>query len=247
MATESNFNTRTGNTDRDPTVSIRVWGPRALFTVPHLRADPYSYDVIGPSATKGIYRALYWKPEFEWEPSEIRVRAPIRRDTTKMRSLQTHLDGPRTLQTLTMLVDVEYVLTARIVTNPLRATRDAYSYREEVLRRLREGQRFRQPCFGRSEFHAEVELLEGPLPPSLPITRMLGSMLFDLVPTDLGEVGSDDHPDQFRSVFFRPVLDNGILRIPRSLYDPWREQTMSARDRSCSQRLVNVDQLDTEE
>jgi len=45
-------------------ITIRVSGPYALFTRPEMKVERVSYDVITPSAARGIIEAVYWKPPF---------------------------------------------------------------------------------------------------------------------------------------------------------------------------------------
>ena len=39
-------------------VKVRVWGDYALFTRPEMKVERCSYDVITPSAARGILEAL---------------------------------------------------------------------------------------------------------------------------------------------------------------------------------------------
>ena len=43
-------------------VRVKVWGDYALFSRPELKVERYSYDVITPSAARGILEAIYWHP-----------------------------------------------------------------------------------------------------------------------------------------------------------------------------------------
>ena len=43
-------------------IKLRVWGDYALFTRPEMKVERVSYDVITPSAARGILEAIYWKP-----------------------------------------------------------------------------------------------------------------------------------------------------------------------------------------
>ena len=38
-------------------VKVNVWGDYALFTRPELKTERYSYDIITPSAARGILEA----------------------------------------------------------------------------------------------------------------------------------------------------------------------------------------------
>src|SRR5438045_9794462 len=57
---------------------IRVWGKLACFTRPEMKVERVSYEVMTPSAARGILEAIFWKPEFQWQIREIRVLRPIR-------------------------------------------------------------------------------------------------------------------------------------------------------------------------
>ena len=41
-------------------VKVKVWGDYALFSRPELKVERYSYDVMTPSAARGILEAIYW-------------------------------------------------------------------------------------------------------------------------------------------------------------------------------------------
>ena len=43
-------------------IQIEVWGERALFTRPELSVERVSYDVITPSAARGLIESIYWHP-----------------------------------------------------------------------------------------------------------------------------------------------------------------------------------------
>lgn len=59
-------------------VALRVWGPYACFTRPEMKVERVSYDVMTPSAARGILEAIYWKPAIQWVVHRIHVLAPIR-------------------------------------------------------------------------------------------------------------------------------------------------------------------------
>ena len=43
-------------------VRLHVWGERACFTRPEMKVERVSYDVMTPSAARGILEAVHWKP-----------------------------------------------------------------------------------------------------------------------------------------------------------------------------------------
>ena len=57
---------------------LEVSGPYACFTRPEMKVERVSYDVITPSAARGIFEAILWKPAISWLVNRIEVLAPIR-------------------------------------------------------------------------------------------------------------------------------------------------------------------------
>ena len=47
-------------------LKLLVSGDRACFTLPELKVERLSYDVITPSAARGILEAIHWTPAFVW-------------------------------------------------------------------------------------------------------------------------------------------------------------------------------------
>lgn len=58
-------------------VRLRVWGEYACFTRPEMKAERVSYDVMTPSAARGVLEAVYWKPSICWVVDKIHVLRPI--------------------------------------------------------------------------------------------------------------------------------------------------------------------------
>ena len=91
-------------------VRIEVWGDYACFSRPELKTERVSYDVITPSAARGIVEAILWHPGLRWHIDKIYVRAPIRftnirrnevKDVVSGRKLKTIMEkaaAKRTLQ-----------------------------------------------------------------------------------------------------------------------------------------------------
>jgi CRISPR-associated protein Cas5d len=59
-------------------IRLEVWGDFASFNRPEMKVERVSYDLITPSAARGILEAIYWKPQMRWVVDEIRVLRPIR-------------------------------------------------------------------------------------------------------------------------------------------------------------------------
>lgn len=56
---------------------LEVWGDYACFTRPEMKVERVSYDVMTPSAARGIFEAILWKPAIRWNVTRIEVLNPI--------------------------------------------------------------------------------------------------------------------------------------------------------------------------
>lgn len=59
-------------------ICIEVWGDYACFTRPEMKVERVSYDVMTPSAARGLIESVYWHPGLSWVVDRIHVLAPIR-------------------------------------------------------------------------------------------------------------------------------------------------------------------------
>ena len=59
-------------------VQLEVWGPYACFTRPELKSERMSYDVMTPSAARGILEAVLWHPGLQWHVDRIYVMSPVK-------------------------------------------------------------------------------------------------------------------------------------------------------------------------
>ncbi len=73
-------------------IALRTWGRYACFTRPEMKVERVSYDVMTPSAARGILEAVYWKPAIRWRIERIHVLAPIR--FTNIRRNELGVEGP---------------------------------------------------------------------------------------------------------------------------------------------------------
>ncbi len=62
---------------------LEVSGDFACFTRPEMKVERVSYDVITPSAARGIFSAIFWKPAINWRITKIEVLNPIRWTTIR--------------------------------------------------------------------------------------------------------------------------------------------------------------------
>ena len=74
-------------------IRLHVWGDRACFTRPELKSERFSYDVITPSAARGILEAIHWKPAIRWSVDRIRVLKPIRFESVRRNEVGSKLSA----------------------------------------------------------------------------------------------------------------------------------------------------------
>lgn len=65
-------------------VKVEVWGDYACFTRPELKVERVSYEIITPSAARGILEAIYWHPGMKWIIDKIYLLSPICIDDYKV-------------------------------------------------------------------------------------------------------------------------------------------------------------------
>ncbi len=218
-------------------IRLKVWGDYACFTRPEMKVERVSYDVMTPSAARGILEAIHWKPAIRWVIDAIHVletprfqsirrnevghRAPASKVRSAMKrgdlaGLHLLADEDRQPRASTVLVKPAYVIAAHF---ELTAAADGEDNEGKHLdtfnRRARRGQCFHQPCLGTREFAAAFELIDPgqPTPEAREKTRDLGFA----APRDLGFMLWDiDHGmDGKPSMFFRAALKDGVMVVPQ--------------------------------
>lgn len=214
-------------------IRLHIWGERACFTRPEMKVERVSYDVITPSAARGILDAIHWKPAIRWHIDRIRVLKPIRFESIrrnevgnklsagsvtkamKARStagLATCVEDNRQQRAATVLRDVAYVIEAHFELTTKAGSDDSVGKHLDIFnRRASKGQCFHSPCLGVREFPASFTLLEhgAPLPdvdPLLEGAKDLGWMLHDI-----------DFADGMTPRFFRAEMRGGVIEVP-----PWK-------------------------
>lgn len=208
-------------------VIVEVDGPRACFTRPEMKAERVSYDVITPSAARGILESVYWKPAIQWLIDEIDVINPIRFETFRRNEVgskasyanarKAEMTGKGDLglsatddrqQRATLyLRDVRYVIHAHFEMTDSAGNNDSpEKHYNMALRRLRRGQCFNQPYFGCREFAVRaIRLIEDD---ELPVSyyqgeeKDLGFMLYDI-----------DFDHGMNPLFFRAVMRDGRIDV----------------------------------
>ena len=79
-------------------VKVRVWGQYALFSRPEMKVERCSYDVMTPSAARGILEAVYWHPGMKWVIDKIHVVNPIRFTSVRRNEVKSKILASNVLQ-----------------------------------------------------------------------------------------------------------------------------------------------------
>ena len=208
-------------------ISVEVWGDYACFSRPELKTERVSYDVMTPSAARGLLDAIYWHPGMRWVVDRIHICAPIRftnirrnevKDIISARNAKAAMESGEEIYLATsesiqqraamVLRDVRYVIDAHFeMTARATPTDNPGKFQDIMRRRVEKGQFYHQPCFGVREFPAQFKPCEE-LPPCLEELageKDLGWMLLDLDYSDR---------ENITPRFFRAVLRDGVLEVP---------------------------------
>lgn len=78
-------------------VRVKVWGDYALFSRPELRVERYSYDIMTPSAARGMLEAIYWHPGMRWVIDKIYVRKPIQFTSVRRNEVKSKISNNNVL------------------------------------------------------------------------------------------------------------------------------------------------------
>jgi len=220
-------------------IRLHVWGQYGLFTRPELKVERVTYDVMTPSAARGILEAIHWKPAINWVIDRVHVLEPIRFQSIRrnevghkapagtikramnrgdLEGVQLLVDEDRQQRASTVLVAPAYVIEAHFVLTAKAEAGDNEGKHLDIFnRRATKGQCFHQPCLGTREFAAHFALIEpgAPLPPRNPAAET--SDLGFGGRRDLGFMLWDiDHAAPGRpSLLFRASLQDGVMEVPQ--------------------------------
>lgn len=205
-------------------VQMEVWGDFACFSRIELKIERVSYDVPTPSAARGIIESVYYHPGLKWHIDRIYVMNPIqfigvRRNEVKSKISAnkimkeangkgaSYIDRNKDIEqrATMMLRDVHYVIEAHFeMTDRANESDNPGKFQDTITRRLRRGQAYAQPYLGTRECTAHFGLWEGGKIETIPETRDLGLMLYDIDFSD---------PNDMQPMFFRAKLENGVLDL----------------------------------
>lgn len=212
-----------------PGIKLMIKGRNACFTRPEMKVERVSYDVITPSAARGILEAIHWKPAIRWVIDRIHVLRPIRFETIRRNEVASKIptgkarsamkagdlgglalavDDDRQQRAMLCLADVAYGIEAHFeMTLKAGPGDNAGKHADMFRRRAAKGQCFHQPSLGVREFPADFELVEA-FPDTIAETRDLGWMLHDI-----------DYANDRASIFYRARMEDGVIDVARCLSD----------------------------
>lgn len=194
---------------------LKVWGRNACFTRPEMKVERVSYDVMTPSAARGVLEAILWKPAIRWKVMQIDVLNPIKWESVRRNEVGAvmsplasglFIEEQRQQRAGLFLRDVAYTIHAYFEKTDKAGEEDTViKFQEMFLRRAERGQCYHRPYLGCREFASEFEVFTNgkPLPEPIPISQDLGWMLYDM-----DYKGKEPIPR-----FFRASLDNGRMMI----------------------------------
>ena len=208
-------------------VRVHEWGDYALFSRPEMKVERCSYDVMTPSAARGILEAIYWHPGMRWIIDRIYVRNPIEFTSVRRNEVKSKIQATSVLSAMNggekplyistkediaqraaiILRNVDYVINAHFeMTERANESDNEGKFKDIIMRRLRRGQCYHTPYFGCREFPVNFELYEDAEIETAYADQIkdLGYMLYDLDYSD---------PENIQPMFFRAELRNGILDL----------------------------------
>ena len=209
-------------------VRVKVWGDYALFSRPEMKVERCSYDVMTPSAARGILEAVYWHPGMRWIIDKIYVNKPlqftsVRRNEVKSKVsannvLPVYNGSPKRLylsskaeivqRSSILLRNVEYVIEAHFeMTDKANISDNSGKFKDIIMRRLRKGECFHTPYFGCREFPVRFCLCEEEeihTAYSDEDERDLGFMLYDM---------DYSNPENIQPMFFRAIMKKGVIDL----------------------------------
>lgn len=203
-------------------IQIEVWGDYACFSRPEMKTERVSYDVMTPSAARGLIESIYWHPGLRYCIDRIHVLEPIRFTNIRRNEVKSIILARKVLsaaksgeelalipsqdiqqRAALILQDVHYVIEAHFDMTDKAAPGDNPGKFQDILRRrLQRGQAYSQPYFGCREFAAHFQEWPGGDIPAIDVTQDLGFMLYDMDYSDMQNI---------QAQFFRAKLEHAVL------------------------------------
>jgi CRISPR-associated protein Cas5d len=209
-------------------VKVECWGDYALFSRPELKVERVSYDVMTPSAARGIIEAIYWHPGLHWYIDRIYICNPIRFTNIRRNEVKEIVSGANVLSVMNgakknlyintsesiqqraamVLKNVRYIIEAHFELTADAAACDNHGkFTDIIKRRLRKGQCYHQPYLGTREFPANFRLFE---------EDTIATVYDDINEQDFGIMLYDldyNAKDGIQPMFYRAVMKHGVIEV----------------------------------
>jgi CRISPR-associated protein Cas5d len=201
-----------------------------------MKVERFSYDVMSPSAARGILEAIHWKPSIKWIVEEIHVLKPIRFQSIRRNEVGSKIPvskiksaivggdlsplslivdevDPKTgklknrqQRASTVLTDVAYVICARFALTPKAGPDDNEGKHLDTFNRRAR----KGQCFHQPCLGTrEFPAQFQLIEPDAALPQAIDET------RDLGFMLYDiDHAGDRSSLFFRAALDRGVMRVP---------------------------------
>lgn len=210
-------------------IRVEVWGDYALFSRPEMKVERVSYDVITPSAARGILEAIYWHPEIKYEIDKIFVLNKIKFENIRRNEVSQKISAQnvknfiksskgelyistsetRTQRAAMVLKNVRYVIESHMILKKSSKTVENLGKFYGIFqRRVESGQCYHTPYFGVREFPAKFRpyndlAIKTAYPNEI---KDFGFMLYDMDYSD---------KENICPLFFRAIMKNGVLDVSK--------------------------------
>jgi len=216
--------------NRSSPFQVRIRGNLACFTRPEMKVERFSYEIITPSAARGVIEAVLWKPAIQWRIDRIALLKPVVFTSFKRNEVNERIsssnaqawmkgtkefepyhaddDRNRAQRNTIALRDVDYAVSAHFeLTDKAGPEDNVKKFEEMFIRRLERGQIHYHPYLGCREFPAIIEPYDGspqPIACGDYAEKDLGLMLYDM-----------DYRSgpPFKPLFFRAMMKNGVVEV----------------------------------
>ena len=74
-------------------IKVEVWGDYACYSRPEMKVERVSYDVMTPSAARGLLEAIYWHPGLKWIIDKIHVLSSIKMTNIKRNEVKSKISA----------------------------------------------------------------------------------------------------------------------------------------------------------
>ena len=220
---------------------VEVWADFACISRPEMKVERWSYPCPTPSAARGVFEAIYFKPQFYWQVEKIELlRVPayiaLRRNEVKDKvsvpavkkwmagkadpqpiwadadKAYTGNDTSGRTQRQTMAIrSPHYRLHAHMVPRP-GSEKQQTAFDQQFMRRASQGKCFQQPYLGCREFVAFFKYLENADNLPQPVDYSQDLGLMLYDVFDLRKINNNSVKPFI--TLFQAVIEQGVLNVP---------------------------------